>query len=170
MSAFSFARHSVVDAPFNPLDIAETVFLDRDWSFDRASDGELIAEADGSLCKYHVWFTWQEDSGSLTLSCSIESKFPKTQMFKVHSLLAAANEKMWLGHFDMNTEDSTIVFRHSMLVRDGMNTNAEYLQELVDIAYNECERFYPAFQSVIWGNASVNDAIKFALFDTIAEA
>ena len=170
MSAFFSAHQSVVDAPLNPLDIAETVFLDRDWSFDRASDGELIAEADGSWCKYHVWFTWQEDCGGLTLSCSIESKFPKAHIFKVHSLLALANEKMWLGHFDINTEENTIVFRHSMLVRDGMNTSAEYLQELVDLAVAECERFYPAFQSVIWGNANAADAIKFALFETIAEA
>lgn len=158
------------DANYNPLDIAELVFLDRDWSFDRASDGELVAEAAGTWCKYHVWFTWQEDCGGLTMSCAMESKFPKTQLFKVHSLLAMANEKIWLGHFDVCMDDCTIVFRHSMLLRDGAGTTAEHLHELLDIAVAECERFYPAFQSVIWGGKSAAEAIQFALFETIAEA
>ena len=104
------------DAHYNPLDIAELVFLERDWSFDRASDGELIAETSGSWCKYHVWFTWQEDCGGLTLSCSIESKFPAAMMFKVHSLLALANEKIWLGHFDIGLDDGVIMFRHALLL------------------------------------------------------
>lgn len=158
------------DANYNPLDIAELVFLDRDWSFDRASDGELIAETSGSWCKYHVWFNWQEDCGGLSMSCSMESKFPKAMLFKVHSLLAMANEKIFLGHFDICMDDCTIVFRHSMLLRDGAGTTAEHLNELLDIAVNECERFYPAFQSVIWGGKSAAEAIQFALFETIAEA
>ncbi len=162
--------HQVNDAQYNPLDIAELVFLERDWSFDRASDGELIAETMGAWCKYNVWFTWQEDCGGLTLSCSIESKFPQAMMFKVHSLLALANEKIWLGHFDISTEESTIVFRHSMLLRDGAGTTAEHLQEVLDIAVNECERFYPAFQSVIWGDKAPAEAIQFALFETVGEA
>ena len=158
------------DAHYNPLDIAELVFLERDWSFDRASDGELIAETAGSWCKYNVWFTWQEDCGGLTLSCSIESKFPTAMMFKVHSLLALANEKIWLGHFDICTDECTIVFRHSMLHKGGAGTTAEHLQEVLDIAVAECERFYPAFQSVIWGDKSPSDAIQFALFETVGEA
>jgi hypothetical protein len=158
------------DAQYNPLDLAELVFMDRDWSFDRASDGELIAETTGAWCKYHVWFTWQADCGGLTLSCSIESKFPKAMLPKVHALLAMANERIWLGHFDVCTEENTIVFRHSMLLRDGAGTTAEHLQEVLDIAVNECERFYPAFQSVIWGDKMPADAIQFALFETVGEA
>ncbi len=156
-------------ASYNPLDLAEMVFLDRDWSFDRASDGEVIAEAGGAWCKYHVWFTWQEECGGLTLSCSIESKFPKAAMAKIYSLLALVNEKIWLGHFDVSSEDQTIVFRHSMLLRDGAGTTAEHLQEVLDIAVSECERFYPAFQSVVWGDKNPGEAIQFALFETAGE-
>ena len=158
------------DVHYNPLDLAELVFLDRDWSFDRASDGELIAETNGAWCKYHVWFTWQEDCGGLTLSCSIEAKFPRAVLLKVHSLLAMVNERIWLGHFDVCTEDCNIVFRHSMLLKGGASTSTEHLQEVLDIAVNECERLYPAFQSVIWGDKSPAEAIQFALFETIGEA
>jgi hypothetical protein len=158
------------DKIYNPLDIAELVIMDRDWAFDRPADGELVAEVTGSWCKYHIWFTWQEDSGGLTLSCAFDTKFSKPAIGKIYSLLALVNEKLWLGHFILCMEDSSIVFRHSLLLREGAGTTAEHLQELLDIAISECERFYPAFQSVVWGGKTPAEAIEIALFETIAEA
>lgn len=154
----------------NPLDLAETVIMDRDWVFDRPAEGELIAEVGSAWCNYKLWFNWQEDSGGLALSCSLDSKLPKQMRSRMPELLALVNEKIWLGHFDLSSEDGAIIFRHSLLLRDGAGTSAEQLQELIDIAITECDRFYPAFQSVVWGGKSPSEAIEIALFETIAEA
>lgn len=159
-----------LDTGYNPLDLAEMVVMDRDWSFDRVGEGELIADVSGRWCNYRVWFTWQEDCGGLTLSCSLDTKFPQQMTFRVHSLLALVNQKLWLGHFDICAEDNTVTFRHSLLLRDGAGTTHEHLQDLLDIAIAECERFYPAFQSVVWGGKSPNEAMQFAMFETIGEA
>lgn len=159
-----------IDSGYNPLDLAELVMLERDWSFERIGDGELIAEVPGSWCRYNIWFNWQEESGGFSLSCSIENKFPPKMIFKIHSLLALVNQKIWLGHFDICAEDATITFRHSMLLQGGANTSAEHLNQLLDIAISECERFYPAFQSVVWGGKSPAEALEIALFETVAEA
>jgi len=158
------------DIDFNPLDIAEGVIMDRDWVFDRPAESELIAEVNGGMCNYRIWFTWQEDSGGLTLSCSLDGKLQKQSVLKVHTLLALVNEKLWLGHFDIQSDTSTVVFRHSLLLRDGVKTSAEHLQELLDIAISECDRFYPAFQSVVWGGKTPAEALEIAMFETIAEA
>ena len=40
----------------------------------------------------------------------------------------------------------------------------------MEIALTECERFYPAFQFVIWGGKSASEAVSAAILDTIAEA
>lgn len=154
----------------NPLDLAELVVMDRDWSFDRLGDGELLAEVRGVWCNYRVWFAWQEEIGSLMLSCSLEGRTPKHTLHKVHTLLSLANEKLWLGHFVVQSEELTVMFRHSLLIRDGAGTNTEQLQDLLDTAIQECERFYPAYQSVVWGGKPPAEAIEFALFETIAEA
>lgn len=159
-----------MDPAYNPLDLVESVIMDRDWVFDRPADGELIAEVSGTWCNYRVWFNWQEDAGGLTLSCALDTKFPKTMVFKIHSLLALVNEKIWLGHFEINSEEASIVFRHSMLLRDGAGTTQEHLNELLDIAVNECERFFPAFQSVVWGGKTAAESLELALFDTVGEA
>ena len=35
----------------------------------------------------------------------------------------------------------------------------EQLEDLLDIAMTECNRFYPAFQSVLWGGNTVEEAL-----------
>jgi hypothetical protein len=154
----------------NPLDLAESVIMDRDWVFERPADSELLAEVSGRWCNYRVWLNWQEDSRGLMLSCSLDSKLPKAVLPKIHTLLALVNEKIWLGHFDISSEDSRVIFRHSLLLRDGAGTSQEHLNDLLDIAVNECERFFPAFQSVAWGGKSPTEALTISMFETVAEA
>ena len=46
------------------------------------------------------------------------------------------------------------VFRHAVLLRGAPGASAESLEDMVDIAITECERFFPAFQFVLWGGKS----------------
>ena len=48
--------------------------------------------------------------------------------------------------------------------------SAEQVEDLVDIALSECERFYPAFQLVLWGGKSPLEAIAAAMIDPVGEA
>src|SRR5262245_28031610 len=95
------------DELYNPLDIAERVIMDRDWVFDRPDEGELIAEATGHWGRYRLWLNWQAEHGGLTLTCALDTKFAKPMLPKIYSLLAIVNEKLWLGHFDLCSQDST---------------------------------------------------------------
>lgn len=154
----------------NPLDIAEQLLLDRDWLCDRPIDEELVAEVQSSWCNYRIWFTWQADLGALIFSCAYDTKIHEKQRPKLYPLLAQVNEKLWLGHFDMGSEDGMIMYRHAMLLRGGRGLSAEQIEDLVDIAISECNRFYPAFQSVLWGGNSTEEALEIALMDTVGEA
>lgn len=154
----------------NPVDAAELVLMERDLSFDRLDDGELVAEIGGLWCKYRLWFNWQEDARGLTLGCAYETKVSAASLPRIYALLALANEKLWLGHFEVSSEDNTIAFRHTLPVQEGACTSPEQLQSLLDIALQECERLYPAVQSVVWGGKGAKEALEIAIFDTIAEA
>ena len=44
------------------------------------------------------------------------------------------------------------------------------IQELVDVALDECDRYYPAFQFVLWGGRRADEAISAALLETVGEA
>ena len=46
----------------------------------------------------------------------------------------------------------------------------EQIEDLVDVAVGECDRFYPAFQFVIWGGRAPQDALAASLLETQGEA
>lgn len=168
MSAIQLSSQE--QATLNPLDLAEQLIMDRDWLFDRPVEEELVAEVAGSWCHFRIWFTWQPELGAVIFSCAYDHKIPEKQREKIFPLLARVNEKMWLGHFDIGSEDGMVMFRHALLLRGGQTATAEQMEDLIDIALSECNRFYPAFQSVLWGGNTIDEALKIALLDTVGEA
>jgi hypothetical protein len=154
----------------NPLDIVEEIVAANQWPFDRTSEDELVVEITGKWCDYRLYFMWRDDLSALHFTCAFDVRVPDTRRREVHDLLALINEKLWLGHFDVSLEEGMPMFRHTVPLRGLSGASVEQLEDLVDSAFTECERFYPAFQFVIWGGKSANEAIAAALFETVGEA
>ncbi len=154
----------------NPLDIVEEIVTANEWPFERASDDELIVEIGGRWCDYRLYFVWQPDVGAMQFSCQFDMKVQAARRSAVNDLLAEVNARLWLGHFDVCTEENTPMFRQTMLMRGSRGASVEQLEDLVEIALSECERFYPAFQFVIWGGKSASEAVAAAILDTAGEA
>ena len=154
----------------NPIDLVEEIVIANDWAHDRASEEELVVEISGRWCDYRLYFVWQEEICAMHFSCGFDMKVPKGRRGPVYELLALANEKLWLGHFDLSVEDNSPAFRHAVLLRGAAGASAEQVEDLVDIALSECERFYPAFQFVVWGGKSPAQAIALAMIDPVGEA
>jgi len=166
----SSLRPETEETTGNPLDLVEQIAVSNEWSFHRQNDEELAAEIGGHWCQYRLWFSWHPELGVMHLSCALEMRVPPNKREPIYALLAMANEKLWLGHFDLWSEESLPVFRHSLLLRDGVGVSSELLEDLVDIAVSECERFYPAFQFVIWGGKPPAEALTAAMLETEGEA
>ena len=50
------------------------------------------------------------------------------------------------------------------------NRHIEQMEDLLDVSVAECERFYPAFQFVVWGGKTPAEAVESAILDTVGEA
>src|SRR5260370_41908118 len=59
----------------------------------------MMVEIAGRWCAYRLLFVWQREINALHFTCSFEMKVPKPRRGAVYELLAAVNERMWLGHF-----------------------------------------------------------------------
>jgi hypothetical protein len=157
-------------AATNPIDLIEEIVLANEWAHDRASDEELMVEVAGRWCDYRLLFVWQRETVALHFSCCFEMKVPRLRRAAVYELLAAVNERLWLGHFDLAPDDHSPAFRQGVLLRGATGASVEQIEDLVDIALAECERFYPAFQLVVWGGKNAEEAIANAMIDPIGEA
>jgi len=154
----------------NPLDIVEEIVAANEWPFDRVSDDEMVVEISGRWCDYRLYFVWQEEISALQFSCQFDMKVQHARRSAVNDLLAEVNAKLWIGHFDVCNEEHTPMFRQTTLLRGSRGATVEQLEDLVEIALSECERFYPAFQFVIWGGKSASEAVSAAILDTVGEA
>ncbi|GGG32182.1 hypothetical protein GCM10010964_20150 [Caldovatus sediminis] len=157
-------------AAANPLDVLEQILAANEWAFERRSDGEMAAEAPGKWCDYGLYFSWSPEISAMHFTCAFDLKVPHGRRDRLFELLALANEKLWLGHFGLEGEEGVPVFRHSVLLRGAPGASAESLEDMVDIAIAECERFFPAFQFVLWGGRSPADALAAAMLDCVGEA
>lgn len=164
------AAYQDEDVQANPMDMVEQVVTANDWAFDRRNDEELAAEVPGQWCNYSLYFAWREDMGAMHFTCAFDMKVPEAKRAPIYELLATINEKLWLGHFGLWDDDGIPMFRHTSLLRGGAGLSPEQLEDLVELAVSECERFYPAFQFVIWGGKSAREAVAASLLDTVGEA
>lgn len=154
----------------NPLDVLEELVSANDWAFDRHSECELVFDVGGRWCGYHVYVVWDRQLHAVFFSCQLDLRVPETRRGAVFEMLARINEKLWLGHFDYISEEATTMYRHAVPLRGGPGLSAEQLEDLVDVALDECERFYPALQLVVWGGRGIGDALAVARMDTVGEA
>ena len=154
----------------NPLEMIEKVVQANDWPFDRTSEKEIAVEVAGRWCDYRMFFSWRDDVEALHFTCAYDVRIPTERHKDIHVLLALINEKMWLGHFDLWTDEGLPMFRHAIPLRGTAGLMPEQLNDLVEVAISESERFYPAFQYVVWAGKSPADALTASILETVGEA
>lgn len=152
-----------------PLDMLVALFEARGWPC-RTAPGEMSGEVQGSWTTYQVRGIWRPEDQVLQILCLPEIRIPKGKQNDANELVARANEQMWLGHFDIWSNGGVLLYRNGTLLgSDGM-LGLDQAQALVEIAVEECDRFYPAFQFVLWGDKEPRDALKSAMVDAAGEA
>ena len=154
----------------NPIDVMEQIVAANEWSFDRRSDTEMAAEVPGRWCDYGLYFNWSAEISAMHFTCAFDLKVPERRRAALYELLALANDRLWIGHFGMDAADGMPVFRHAVLLLGAPGASAESMEDMVDIAISECERFFPAFQFVLWGGKSPAQALQAAMLDCQGEA
>jgi hypothetical protein len=154
----------------NPVDLLEEIVSANEWSFERMSEHEIAVSFAGRWCDYQMHFAYAEEVSALQYTCALDMRVPKGKIAPLAELLALINGKMWIGHFDVLCDDGMPCFRQTVLLRGASGMAVEQVEDLLDIGVSECERFYPAFQFVIWGGRSPEDAVEAALLETVGEA
>ncbi len=154
----------------HPLDWLESMFAENQWLFERPSRDELLTSMQGTLTDYHMFFLWRTDIHLLNISCRLDVKYVETRKEALYELVARMNEKLWVGHFEIEHSSSAILLRHGLPLFRSQISSQEQLREIIDVALSECERYYPAFQYVIWGNLKPKEAMEMVLMETVGVA
>jgi hypothetical protein len=162
--------HFETDRSEHPLDVVERLASLRDWIFDRAETDEMSVSVSGGFADYHVAFTWIEDVEALHVACAFDLKVPERRRASILQLVSAINEQLWVGHFDLWTSENVVMFRHSLLLTGGAEPTSAQCETLLRVSVEACERYFQAFQFVMWAGKSAREALDSVLFETEGEA
>ena len=60
--------------------------------------------------------------------------------------------------------------RHALILAGGVDASGRQCEVLLDAAVDACERYYQAFQFVVWAGTGAREAMDAAMFQTSGEA
>ncbi len=153
-----------------PVDMLSALFEARGWPFTTNSPEEMSGEIQGSWTSYQLRAIWRRDDNVLQLLCLPDVRVGKDRRSPACDLLALVNEQLWLGHFDIWSSGDILVYRNAAMLGDDGLLSLDQAQAIVETAVEECDRFYPAFQFVLWGDKSAQEALACAMVDAAGEA
>ncbi len=153
-----------------PVDMLASLFEARGWPFEFVAEDEITVEVQGSWATYQLRGIWRPEDRVLQLLCLPDIRVPDEKRSPMFEVLALINEQLWLGHFDVWSNGSVVLYRHGLMLADDGLLSLAQAQMAVEAAVEECDRFYPAFQFILWGDKSPADALASALVDAAGEA
>jgi hypothetical protein len=154
-----------------PIDMLERYFAAHGWDHER-EDEEVVAKFKGSWTQYELRALWREEDSVLQFLAFPDIKVTEERRSAIYEAIGLINEQLWLGHFELWSTSGILLYRHAALIdgEDGGSLSLESAELIVESAIDECERFYPVFQFVLWGGKTPKDALAAALTETQGEA
>jgi hypothetical protein len=160
----------IVDSHKHPLAVVEDIASDNNWAFERSGEDEVTIVSKGDWTDYQISFTWMSEIEALHLACAFDMKIPEARKAEVQRLIAGINEQLWIGHFDLWTHTGMIMHRQALVLPGGLIASSAQCRAMLGGAIHACERYFPAFQFVVWAGKSTSEAMAAAMFDTEGEA
>jgi hypothetical protein len=160
-----------VDAAVDPLETVEAVISSDDrFSCERADDGDIHFSFKCAWGETVGYFSYREELPALLFTLGFDLQAPVSRRDEAIKLAAQINENLWLGHFDVWSDDGTIIFRHAMPMIGREDISVGEVQAMLAAAMDAAERFQPAFHFLILAGMPAADAANAALFEIVGAA
>ncbi|MCD0421906.1 MAG: YbjN domain-containing protein [Rhodopseudomonas sp.] len=160
----------IIESRNNPLAVVEDIAASNDLAFERSGEDEITIVAKGQWTDYTLSFTWMHEIEALHLACAFDMKVPAARRNETLRLIAAINEQLWVGHFDVWNHTGTVMYRQALVLPGGLAATEAQCETMLVSAIHACERYYPAIQFTVWAGKTAAEAMSAAMFDTQGEA
>jgi hypothetical protein len=160
-----------IDEGSDPMDTVEAVIAtDERFTSERGEDGDVHFSFKCAWGETAGYFSYREELPALLFTLGFDLQAPKSRLVEATRLAAQINENLWLGHFDVWSDDGTIIFRHAMPMIGRFEISVGEVQAMLAAALDAADRFQPAFHFLILAGMAAEDAAQAALFETAGEA
>ncbi|SLN20721.1 hypothetical protein AQS8620_00551 [Aquimixticola soesokkakensis] len=166
----AYTEHSFSSDEIHPIDLCEHLAEHNDWEFDRVADDQIAMAVEGQWRTYSITLAWSDFDETLRLICTFEMEPPADKLLQLYEVLNHINDQCWAGAFTYWPEQKMMVFRYGLVLAGGQLASPEQVDRLISAAVTSCERYYPAFQLVAWGDRSAASAMQIAMAEAYGRA
>ena len=154
----------------NPIDLLEDALINYNWPYNRTDSNTLFAEAKGNWCDYHLTLAWSRDRKLLQYSWLYNIKINHDKYNLIYQLINKINLSLPNGHIELWDEEGMIMYRNSEITNREIGIDPSEIDFILSSCLKECDKYYPAFQFVLWGKKSPVQALEASLLDIQGEA
>lgn len=154
----------------HPIDIVEHIAAHNDWEFDRLADDQIAMAVEGQWRTYSVTLAWSGFDETLRMICTFEMEPPDDRLPTLYEGLNAVNDQCWAGAFSYWAEQKLMVYRYGLVLAGGNVASAEQIDTMICAAVMSAERYYPAFQLMVWTGQTAQEALQVAIAEAYGRA
>ncbi len=154
----------------HPIDLVQSLAQSRAWAFERTDDDQIAMVVEGQWQQYALSLVWSDHNETLRLVCSFEFSPPASKLPALFETLNMANDGCWSGGFAYWQDQRLMAFIYGLNLAGGAVASPAQVDDMVRISVASCEKLYPAFQLVSWGEDTPQAAMKMAINDGYGRA
>lgn len=145
-------NNAKMDSEFdNPIDVIELVCTKLGLGFYRNGETELSVAIIRNKTVYPILIMWRQDTYEAVYFSSDMGISISSKQFKAAAVtVAKANERSWLGHFDITPTENhlnfSIFYTFTIPFASSFNFDEINLEPLLNVIADECERFQQYFE------------------------
>ena len=155
---------------FHPIDLVENLAEYHDWDFDRVAVDQIAMAVEGQWRTYSLTVAWSEQDERLKLICAFDMEPPQDRLLALYQTMTSAGDTAWSGAFNLWPDQKLMVYRYGLVLAGGNIASAEQIDTMINCAVMSAERYYPAFQLVVWGGRDPKDALEVAIAEAYGRA
>ena len=154
----------------HPIDIVEHLAEHHEWEFDRIEENQIAMAVQGQWRTYSITLAWSGFDETLRLICSFEMEPPEEKLKDLYETLNVTNDRCWTGAFTFWEDQKLMVYRYGLVLTGGQIATADQIDAMISSAVLTAEKYYPAFQLVVYDNQSPNKAMQVASAEAYGHA
>ena len=154
----------------HPIDIVEHLAEHHEWEFDRIEENQIAMAVQGQWRTYSITLAWSGFDETLRLICSFEMEPPTEKLKDLYETLNVANDRCWTGAFTFWEKQKLMVYRYGLILAGGQIATAEQIDSMISSSVLVAEKYYPAFQLVVYDNQSPDSAMQVAIAEAYGHA
>ncbi len=159
-----------LEEDIHPIDIVEHLAEHHDWDFDRIAEDQIAMAVEGQWRTYSITLAWSAYDETLRMICTFEMDPPAERLPALHETLNLVNDRCWAGAFTWWAAQKLMVYRYGLVLAGEQVASPEQIDTMITAAVLSAERYYPAFQLVLWGGKSASEALQVAIAEAYGRA